>query len=91
MSKPHLIILSQPAQEYLSSGLLRNRHSKGYTFIVHMPASDPSLDLSHLVPLLIWPARWILACMGGWLDERVGQAPQEALFGLISVDRWPGR
>ena len=47
--KPHFIILSQPAHAYLESGLLSHRESKGFTFIVHTPVNDPSLELDHLV------------------------------------------
>lgn len=47
--KPHIIILSHPAQSYTTSGLLENRESKGYTFITHTPVLETSLDLTHMV------------------------------------------
>ena len=47
--KPHIIILSHPVQSYKTSGLLENRESKGYTFIVHTPLLETALELSHVV------------------------------------------
>ncbi|KAK9842907.1 hypothetical protein WJX74_004204 [Apatococcus lobatus] len=75
--KPHFIILNQPANAYLQSKLLRHRESKGFTFIVHTPVNDPSLDLQHMV---VAPQMSRLRWTRGLLTKKqVPYDPQEAL------------